>query len=135
MTVEDRWHRFISEEAGLPRWRRVLALDLGLFNVALFLFALLPPTTLVMAEWITMVGAVFCGLGVVSHASPWRRLRIPGDQWAYLATGALGLYVFGVYGSVQGIPTYLKVPFCAFLLSGSASGYAAHVIDGGRRHV
>lgn len=114
------------------RWRAVLAADLGLFNVALFLFAWLPPTSIIFAEWLTMAVSALCAVGVISHALP--RVKLPADEWAYLMTGATGLYVFAVYGSATEIPVYLKVPFLAFLLSGSMSGYAAHVIDGGPAH-
>ena len=114
------------------RWRLALALDLGLFNVALFLFAALPTTTILPVEWSVMVMSLLCALGVVSHALP--RIRVPLDEWSYLMTGAIGLYVFAVYSSAQ-VPASVKIPYLAFLLSGAASGYAAHVIDGGRGNV
>lgn len=114
------------------RWRRLLAIDLGLFNVALFLFAMLPPENIVPVEWSVMILASLCAVGVVSHALA--SIRIPGEQWSYLMTGAGGLYVFGVYSQVESVPLSVKIPYLAFLLSGSASGYAAHVIDGGRGH-
>lgn len=116
-----------------PAGRRVLALDLCVNTVALFLFAWLPPTEVLLAEIVTMVCAALCIVGILAHASI--RFRLPWDQWSYLLTGVLGMFVLGAYGTAPGIPYFLKIPFCAFVLAGSVSAYAAHVIDGGRRNV
>lgn len=111
-----------------PRWRFFLALDLGLFNLALFVFAWLPPETLVPVERVAMALSLIAFIGVVGHAIPW--VTLPGEKWAYLITGAVGLYVLLGYIASSTAPYYIKVPYCAFMLSGIASGYAAHVIDG-----
>lgn len=111
-----------------PRWRFFLALDLGLFNLALFVFSWLPPSTLVPVEKVAMVAALLAFFGVVGHAIPW--FTLPGEKWAYLITGAVGLYVLLAFISTSTAPYYIAVPFCMFMLSGIASGYAAHVIDG-----
>jgi hypothetical protein len=110
-------------------WRRVLAADLGLFNVAIFFFAWLPPTTLVWSERVAMIAAAAAALGVVAHAL--RRITIPGEGYAYLITAMVGFYVLLVYVHTAPAPAAVKVPFCLFLASGIASGLAAHVIDGG----
>jgi hypothetical protein len=110
-------------------WRRVLAADLGLFNAAIFLFALLPPTTLLPQEWLAMVLSGLAAIGVVAHACT--RIRIPGEGYAYLATAMVGSYVFAVYAHAAEAPASIKAPFLLFLASGIASGLAAHVIDGG----
>jgi hypothetical protein len=110
-------------------WRRVLAFDLGLFNVALFFFAWLPPDTLVWPERIAMVGSAAACVGVVAHAV--RRVNIPGEGWSYLITACVGFYVLLVYAHTAPAPWSVKAPFLLFLASGIASGLAAHVIDGG----
>lgn len=112
-------------------WRRVLAADLGLFNAAIFMFALLPPSTLLPSEWLAMGLAALALVGVVAHAFP--RFHLPGEGYAYLATAMVGSYVFAVYGHAAQAPASVKVPFLLFLGSGIASGLAAHVIDGGPR--
>jgi hypothetical protein len=110
-------------------WRRVLAADLGLFNAAIFLFALLPPTTLLPQEWLAMTLSGLAMVGVVAHAC--HRIHLPGEGYAYLATAMVGAYVFAVYAHAAEAPASVKVPFLLFLASGIASGLAAHVIDGG----
>jgi hypothetical protein len=112
-------------------WRRVLAADLGLFNLAIFAFALLPPATLLPSEWFAMALSAAALFGVIAHAI--RCLHIPGEGYAYLATAMVGSYVFLVYAHAAEAPASVKVPFLLFLASGIASGLAAHVIDGGPR--
>ncbi len=113
-------------------WRKVLAADLGLFNVAVFFFAWLPPSTLKVQEQLIMVGAVFAAIGVGTHAM--RRVRLPGEQWAYLVTAMVGALTLLIYAHLAVDPYSVKVPYCLFLLSGVVSGLAAHVIDGGPGH-
>jgi hypothetical protein len=111
-------------------WRRVLAFDLGLFNIAIFFFGLLPSRTLEINETIAMIFATIAFIGVIARAI--NRITLPGEEWSYLATGALGAYVFFGYVLSSPDPYDDKVPFALFLLSGIASAYAAHVIDGGK---
>jgi hypothetical protein len=115
------------------RWRWLLALDLGLFNLAIVTFALIPPETIVLPEALMMGLSGFCMVGLVSYATP--RFRLPGDQWSYLLTGFIGLLSFLSYEALVGddVPLAYRVGVGLFMLAGSASGYAAHVIDGGRR--
>lgn len=119
----------------MPRneqWRKVLAADLGLFNIAIFFFALLPPATLIIQEWVIMVLAVLSLIGVISHASS--RINLPGENWAYLATGFTGLLTMFAYEIFADVDEYQdKVAFGLFLASGVVSAYAAHLIDGGKR--
>lgn len=118
-----------------PRlWRRLLALDLGIFNLAMVALALIPPNTLVVPELVVSALGALLFFGVLSHASD--TISVPGEQWAYLATGTLGLWTFlnfEVGASGGEVQLFAKVSIGLFLLSGAASGYAAHVIDGGRR--
>lgn len=113
------------------RWRAALALDLGIFNLALIVFALLPPWNLTLIEQGAILLAAGALIGVVAHALP--RVHLPGEGWAYLASGAAGAYVTLAYSMNSTAPYYIKAPFIMFLLSGVASGYSAHVIDGRRR--
>lgn len=110
-------------------WRRALVLDLGLFNIAVFALCLLPPDTLTLSEWAAMAGSALCLIGLISHAS--RRVHLPGEQWAYLATSWLGCLVLVAFlADAQTTVTY-EVAVPLFLLSGVASAGAAHIIDGG----
>ena len=59
-------------------WRKVLAADLGLFNAAIFMFALLPPTTLLPQEWLAMILSGAALVGVVAHALPCWRVPMHG---------------------------------------------------------
>lgn len=113
------------------RWRVLLAVDLGLFNVALFLFAWLPPLEILPQEWAAMALALFAMVGVVTHALPW--IRLPGERWAYMITSWVGLYVMAAYVHLSPEVWAAKAPITVFILSGVASAYAAHVIDGGPR--
>lgn len=113
-------------------WRKVLAADLGLFNMALFFLSYLPPNTLILPELMVMVGSALCLIGVISHSIV--RIHLPGEQWAYWMTGWLGVITFLGFESMStGSPVVFRVSVGLFLLSGIASAYAAHMIDGGRR--
>lgn len=114
------------------RWRVFLAIDLGLFNIALFVFALFPPGELLLQEWVAMGLAAFAFIGVAAHASPW--IRLPLERYVYLITGAVGLYVFFAYLNFSPTEPLNKLPFLLFMSSGIASAYAAHVIDGADSH-
>lgn len=116
-------------------WRKALAADIALHLAAIFFFAYLPPSTLNLWEAGIMAGSALALLGVVSHA--YIPLRVPGDRWAYLLSGAVALWTLLVYESRvwgQPIPATLKVTYGLFLLSAAVSSYAAHVIDGARPH-
>lgn len=115
------------------RWRILLALDLGLFNVSLFMFAWLPPTRILPQEWLAMVLSLLAFIGVVANAIP--RVRLPGERYAYIITVWVGLYVLAAYARLSTDPTYMKITMVSFLTSGIASAYAAHVIDGGVREL
>lgn len=117
------------------RWRRLLALDLGLFNVALFAFAYIPPRTLIIPEIIVMIGSVLCLIGVVSNALP--KIHLPYEEWAYFITGLLGTLTILLFTRLSPDEILLKIPIDLFLLSGVASAYAAHVItySGGKDRV
>lgn len=111
-------------------WRKLLALDLASFNLALFFFAYLPPNTLNYVEMFIMACSVLCFIGLVSHAST--RVSLPLENWSYLLTGAIGLATIILYVKFQSdAEYYFKVTYILFLLSGTISAYAAHIIDGG----
>lgn len=112
-------------------WRKVLATNLILFNVAIFLFAWLPPSTLVMPERIALGASAFAAIGLFSHAFDW--FNLPGEHLSYLITGSVGVYSLVGYAVDDSVPYYVKAPVLCFMASGIASAYAAHVIDGGRR--
>lgn len=114
------------------QWRKVLAADLGLFNVAIFFFALLPPETVVIQEQVIMVMAVLGFIGVVSHATT--RITLPCESWAYLLTGATGLltlFAYEIFAKSDNVQ--YRATYGFFLVSGIVSAYAAHLIDGGKR--
>jgi hypothetical protein len=114
------------------QWRKVLAADLGLFNIAIFTFALLPPNTLVVQEWIIMTMAIFGLIGVVSHSS--KNIKLPLENWAYLVTGATGLLTLFAYEIfAKSDASQYRITYGLFLVSGIVSAYAAHLIDGGKR--
>ena len=119
----------------MPRseqWRRVLAADLGIFNIAIFFFAWIPPQTLIIQEQVIMAMALFSFIGLISHASI--RVHLPGESWSYLLTGATGLLTLGAYEVLaQDISSQYRITYGLFLLSGIVSAYAAHLIDGGKR--
>lgn len=115
------------------KWRWVVAADILLHLVAIFFFAFLPPNTLNLMEKLVMGLAVAAAIGVISHASA--RLRLPWEEWSYLAAGfvcvfTLLVYEFRAWGN---IPAAVSVPFGLFLFAGAASSFAAHVVDGGIR--
>jgi hypothetical protein len=123
------------------KWRRVLAIDLGLFSISMFSLMLIPPAAIIGPEMVGMAGAAGCLLLVVSHA--FFRFRIPGEEWGYFATGLLGTSLLLGFFNYINDERYLavapdielKVPVALFLLSGVASAFAAHVIDGGRNRL
>jgi hypothetical protein len=112
-------------------WRRVLAADLGLFNAALFAFAAIPPETIVPLEGVAMFLSGVALIGVIAHAC--RAIHLPGENYSYLVTSMVGVYVLLGYLTSPGV-LYQEIPIALFLCSGIASGLAAHVIDGGPEH-
>jgi hypothetical protein len=113
-------------------WRRVLVADLFFYNLANFFFAYLPQNEINRFEGIAMILTTFCAISILAHAST--KFSIRYDEWGYAATGAVGLFLLLSYASTTPNPFEVKVPFCLFLLSGVVSGYAAHVIDGGKKN-
>ena len=114
-------------------WRKVVAADLVLYLLSLFMFAYLPPKDVSLYEGTVMVLSLITLIGVVSHAS--ERTHLPLEEWSYLVTGFLGLLTFGLYESYSAYfsePTSVRITYGMFLLAGAVSGYAAHVVDGGR---
>lgn len=113
-------------------WRRVLVADLFFYNLANFFFAWLPINEINRFEGIAMVLTVLCTIAILAHAST--KFSIRYDEWGYAATGAVGLMLLLTYLSTSLNPWEIKIPLCLFLLSGVVSGYAAHVIDGGKKN-
>jgi hypothetical protein len=119
---------------GVPLFwlRRALAADLALFALATFFLAAIPPTTLILPEMIVMAVSAFAFVGVISHAA--RRVHLPGEQWAYMACGVVGAVTLFAYLSTSGgEPMAYRVSIALYLASGTVGGYAAHLVDGGRR--
>lgn len=113
------------------RWRRVIALDLGFYNAAIFALALVPVDTLLVPELLVMAGTAFCLIGVIARAATsW---HVPFEEWSYLATGFIGLISLIAYLALgptdRDLVYSVAVPI--FMLAGVSSAYAAHVIDGG----
>ena len=111
------------------RLRWAVALDLGLFNASMFALALVPSSTLILPEWIVLAMSTVCAVGVITHASA--RLRLPGEQWSALGTAWLGTVTLAGYLTTADAPATYEVAIPLFLLAGTASGYAAHLVDGG----
>ena len=114
-------------------WRKVIAADLALYLLSIFTFAYLPPNSVNPYEVLVMILSIVTLVGVVSHAST--RWHLPLEEWSYLATGFLGLLAFGLYEAYSAYfsePPSVRITYGMFLLAGAVSGYAAHVVDGGR---
>lgn len=108
-----------------------MAADLALFNIGIILFAVIPLSTLEVEEVLLSMLAAFNTVGVVAHA---RNPRHGWYGWTYLTSGYLGALAFLAYEfSVTGVPLAYRLGIGAFLLSGAASGYSAHLVDGGPR--
>ena len=118
----------------VDRWRWALALDLGIFNAAVFVLAAVPLTTIIFAEAVVMVMSAVCLVGVITHAM--RRVHIPGEQWSALGTAWTGTVTMGAYlGTSPPAPPAYSAAVPVFLLAGIASAVAAHLIDGAiQRH-
>ena len=117
----------------LDQWRWIVAADILLHLIAVWWFAYLPPDTLNNYEKLIMVLASFAAIGVVTHACWW--LRIPMAQWSYLLAGFVCLFSLMLYEirSYELVPFSITIPFGLFLLAGTVSSFAAHIIDGGVR--
>jgi hypothetical protein len=114
-------------------WRHILAGDIVMHLTAVWWFAFLPPTTLNEFETLIMIVSTMAGFGVIAHAFDW--FDLPGEQWSYLAAGFIMLLTMIVYEvSLLGspVPFAIRFPFGLFLLAGTVSAFAAHVIDGGQ---
>lgn len=109
-------------------WRTVLALDLGLFNVGIITFALLPLSTLTMVEALLAAGATIALIGVLLNC---RHSQNKLSQISYALSGWVGLVTFGLYQTFapSDTPVAFRVGVGLFLLSGVASGYSAHLIN------
>jgi hypothetical protein len=111
-------------------WRRALVLDLSLFNIGIFFLAYLPPQTLTWVEGVCMAGSAFCIVGLLSHLC--HNVKVPGDEWAYLATAWIGAMTLIAYVFLARAPITYSVSIPVFLAGGIASAGAAHIIDGGK---
>lgn len=113
-------------------WRHVLAADIVMHLIAVWWFAFLPPSTLNEFETFIMIVSTLAAFGVIAHA--FDIFDLPGEHWSYLMAGFIMLLTAIVY-EVQlldsPIPLAIRVPFGLFLLAGTVSAFAAHVIDGG----
>jgi hypothetical protein len=124
-------HHFVTEPEKLRWMRRALSAELILFCLAVALFAYIPPATFEFIEVVAVVGAALCSIGLFSQAS--NRLRLPGEQWAYLLTATLGVYVMLGFQTQSDASFEQRILIGVFLLSGIVGAYAAHLVDGGRR--
>jgi hypothetical protein len=114
-------------------WRHILAADIVMHLIAVWWFAFLPPSTLNEFETLIMIVCTLAGFGVVAHAFNW--FDLPGERWSYLMAGfimVLTMLVYEVSLLDSPVPLAVRVPFGLFLLAGSVSAFAAHVIDGGQ---
>lgn len=114
-------------------WRHILAADIVMHLIAVWWFAFLPPSTLNEFETLIMIVSTFAMFGVIAHA--FNVIDLPGEKWSYLVAGFIMLLTALVYEVSlldSPVPLAVRIPFGLFLLAGTVSAFAAHVIDGGQ---
>ena len=113
------------------RW--VFCTALFVYACGLFVLALWPTDDINWIEWVAAAAAVVAVVGLIAHAVP--DIRIPGEDYAYLITGAAGLLTMLSYLVDSDAPDHRQT-FVALLLStGIIAGYGAFLAEpriGGR---
>lgn len=114
----------------MKKWRYVLATDLSLFNLGIIFFTLLPIDTINWKEATLATTAALALYMVICHAirpHTWCR-------YGYLLSGWIGVLAFLAFETANTpAPAFVKIGVGFFFLSGTASGYSAYLVDGGRR--
>lgn len=107
----------------MPKWRYVTGVALLIYCAGVIFFALSPTDDIKVGEWIAAVFAGIAAVGLIAYMFP--GITLPGENYAYLATGFAGfttllLYLIDTVDSQQ-----RRAAIAMFLLSGAIAGYGA----------
>lgn len=107
-----------------PAVTRLVCAALALYLAAIVTLSAFPwpPNWL---EWVVIVLAVAAFAGLVALATP--GLRLPGEHWAYLITGGVGLVSLLAYELVSAEPGHVRTRLGLFLAAGVIGAYGAHL--------
>lgn len=104
----------------------------ALTNVALFVFALIPTTTLAVMETVVLVLSVVGFVLVIGNALPNRKVR--GQQFGYLFTGATALFAGGAFlletASKTDWTWFQRLSVAMFLATFAVGAMVAHIVTG-----
>lgn len=105
--------------------REVVCVALVIYCAAIFSLALWPTDDISFVEWVISVGCVLAIIGLIARMAPW--LTLPGEQYAYLLTGFLGLSTLLGYEWGADDPDYIKWRVGLLLVTGIIGSYGAHL--------
>jgi peptidoglycan/LPS O-acetylase OafA/YrhL len=106
--------------------RAVVSGALLLYCAGLFTLAAFPTSDVDWAEWVVIVLSIVAAIGLVAQMSP--RIRVPGEEFAYLVTGWAGMFSLCLYLIDSTDPNYVQVRITLLLLAGSLGAYAAFIV-------
>ena len=105
--------------------RIVVCLALTAYNVAIFTLAIFPITEITWREWMVAFLAIIATIGLIARAVP--SIVVPGERYAYLVTGFVGVVTLLAYEFTSIEPTYAKIRVGVLLLCGIIGAYGAHL--------
>lgn len=109
------------------RERLALGVTFFFMNLTLALLALLPLTTVVIAEGLVVVGAIVGATLVLLNISD-RAHHNPVVRFSYAITGATATYTLIAYTLTASAVDDIKIPTAMALATFAIGAYAAHIL-------
>ncbi len=105
--------------------RQVVCVALIAYCVGIFTLAIWPTNHITWREWGIAFLCVVAVIGLIARMIP--RVILPGERYAYLLTGFVGLVTLLAYDWDASDPNYAKVRVSALLLAGIIGSFGAHI--------
>jgi hypothetical protein len=118
------------EDQGMTREKRerlALGVTFFLMNLTLAVLALLPLSTVIVAESLVVFSAVVGGTLVLLNISD-RAHANPVVRFSYAITGATATYTLIAYSLTAVVVDDIKIPTAMALATFSIGAYAAHIL-------
>ena len=105
--------------------RYVISLALAAYCAAIIVLALTPTADI---HWVEIIIAALAGLAFIGLVAHTFALTLPGDRYAYLVTGFVGLTTAIAYAWDAADPANVKIPIVLLLITGVIGSFSAHLV-------